>query len=117
MLSRVNNLPSTDGGERLATIRDRIKAIQSLSDERLQAWVAARHYADLILQPATKGPVMVHHVPRFLRQRRSAGESRVALLVFDGLAFDQWVRIREHLIAHSSRWPSTRTQPLRGCPR
>ncbi|MBN8461443.1 MAG: BREX-3 system phosphatase PglZ [Dechloromonas sp.] len=104
MLSRVHDLPSTDGGERLATIRDRIKAIQSLSDERLQAWVAARHYADLILQPATKGPVMVHHVPRFLRQRRSAGESRVALLVFDGLAFDQWVRIREHLIA--------RQQPL-----
>jgi hypothetical protein len=52
--------------------------------------------------PATaiKGPVMVHHVPRFLRQRRSAGEAKVALLVFDGLAFDQWVRIREHLIAN-----------------
>ncbi len=40
------------------------------------------------------------HVPRFLRQRRSAGEAKVALLVFDGLAFDQWVRIREHLIAN-----------------
>ncbi|MDR2688893.1 MAG: BREX-3 system phosphatase PglZ [Azoarcus sp.] len=108
MLSRVHDLPGKDGGERLVArmveIGERIKAIQTLSDERLQAWVAARHYADLILQPATKGPVMVHHVPRFLRQRRSAGETRVALLLFDGLAFDQWVRIREHLIA--------RQQPL-----
>ncbi|MNL03022.1 PglZ domain protein [compost metagenome] len=104
MLSRVHDLPGKDGGERLTNIRGRIKAVQTLSDERLQAWVAARHYADLILQPATKGPVMVHHVPRFLRQRRNAGEAKVALLVFDGLAFDQWVRIREHLIA--------RQQPL-----
>ncbi len=104
MLSRVHDLPGKDGGERLTDIRARITAIQTLSDERLQAWVAARHYADLILQPATKGPVMVHHVPRFLRQRRNAGETRIALLVFDGLAFDQWVRIREHLIA--------RQQPL-----
>jgi hypothetical protein len=69
--------------------------LQAQSDEGLQAWVAAKHYADLILQPVTKGPVMVHHVPRFLRHRRSAGETKVALLVFDGLAFDQWVQIRE----------------------
>lgn len=104
MLSRVHDLSGKGAEERMTAIRDRIKAIQKLSDERLQAWVAARHYADLILQPATKGPVMVHHVPRFLRQRRNAGETKVALLVFDGLAFDQWVRIREHLIA--------RQQPL-----
>jgi hypothetical protein len=99
MLNRVHDLTGEDGGERLAAIRKRVKAIQTLSDERLQAWVAAHHYADLILQPAVKGPVMAHHVPRFLRQRHGAGETKVALLVFDGLAFDQWVRIREHLLA------------------
>ncbi len=99
MLSRIHELPGKNAGERMAAIWGRIKAIQTLSDERLQAWVAAGHYADLILQPSIKGPVMVHHIPRFLRQRRSAGETKVALLVFDGLAFDQWVRIREHSIA------------------
>ena len=78
--------------------------MQSQSDEGLRAWVAAKHYADLILQPVTKGPVMVHHVPRFLRHRRSAGETKVALLVFDGLAFDQWVQIRERLIATTKRF-------------
>jgi hypothetical protein len=99
VLNRVHELPSKDAGERMVAIRERIKAVQALMDERLQAWIVAGHYADLILQPAIKGPVMVHHVPRFLRQRRSADEAKVALLVFDGLAFDQWVRIREHLIA------------------
>ncbi|MDH6234999.1 hypothetical protein M2281_005621 [Mesorhizobium soli] len=98
MLSRAHELPGKDASERMIAIRERIEAIQALADERLQAWVAAGHYADLILQPAIKGPVMVHHIPRFLRQRRSAGESKVALLVFDGLSFDQWVQIREHLI-------------------
>ncbi|WP_240754682.1 hypothetical protein [Parasulfuritortus cantonensis] len=73
-------------------IDDRIKTLQAQSDERLHAWVAAKHYADLILQPVTKGPVMVHHVPRFLRHRRSAGEAKVALLVFDGLALTSGCR-------------------------
>ncbi|MDR2853518.1 MAG: BREX-3 system phosphatase PglZ [Burkholderiaceae bacterium] len=104
MLSRIHDLPGKDGGEWIEKIRGHIQTIQALSDERLRAWVTDRHYENLILQPTTKGPVMVHHIPRFLRQRRSAGEARVALLVFDGLAFDQWVRIREHLIA--------RQQPL-----
>lgn len=100
MLSRVHDLRGKGTPERMAELRAHVAAIQTLSDERLQMWVAASHYADLILQPATKGPVMVHHIPRFLRQRRNAGEAKVALLVFDGLAFDQWVRIREHLIAN-----------------
>jgi hypothetical protein len=103
MLGRVYDLPGKNAPEKMSAqmtkIRDRIKSVQQHSDEALQAWVSAKHYADLILQPATKGPVMVHHVPRYLRQRRSAGEAKVALLVFDGLAIDQWVRIREHLIA------------------
>jgi len=70
--------------------------IQSATDERLQEWVA-KHYADLPSLPVTKGPVMVHHVPRYLSMQRATGQSKVALLVFDGLAVDQWVLIRETL--------------------
>jgi hypothetical protein len=55
------------------------------------------HYADLPSLPVVKGPVLVHHVPRFLAMRREAGESRVALVVFDGMAMDQWIQIREFL--------------------
>jgi hypothetical protein len=40
---------------------------------------------------------MLHQVPRFLAMRRGAGEAKAALLVFDGLAMDQWVQIREHV--------------------
>ena len=47
----------------MVAIWERIKQIQALADERLQAWVIAGHCADLIQQPSIKGPVMVHHVP------------------------------------------------------
>lgn len=104
ILARTHGLPSTEYCEHLSVIRERIKILQAKSDECLQAWVGAKHYADLILQPVTKGPVMLHHVPRFLRHKRSSGEAKVALLVFDGLAFDQWVQIREHLITTAKRF-------------
>jgi hypothetical protein len=108
IMSRTHALASAEGNEYIAVnkqqISDRIKDLQTKSDERLQAWIAAKHYSDLILQPVIKGPVMVHHVPRFLRHRRSIGEAKVALLVFDGLAIDQWVQIRERLIATTKRF-------------
>ena len=104
ILARANGLPGVEGSEPMAAVRDRLTVLQAQSDDRLQAWIAAKHYADLILQPVTKGPVMVHHIPRFLRHRRASGEAKVALLVFDGLAFDQWVQIRERLIASTKRF-------------
>jgi hypothetical protein len=81
--------------------RDCIDTLHKLSDGHLQAWIAAKHYGDLPSLPVTLGPVMVHHIPRFLSRRRAAGESKIALLVFDGLAMDQWVQIRESLAAKS----------------
>lgn len=104
ILARAHGLPSAEGSEQLSKVRASINALHAQTDGRLQAWVAAKHYADLMLQPVTKGPVMVHHIPRFLRHRRAAGETKMALLVFDGLAFDQWVQIRERLIASTKRF-------------
>lgn len=104
ILARANGLPGVDGSEPMAAVGDRLTVLQAQSDDRLQAWIAAKHYADLILQPVTKGPVMVHHIPRFLRHRRASGEAKVALLVFDGLAIDQWVQVRERLIASTKRF-------------
>ena len=74
--------------------------LQSTADERLREWVS-KHYTDLPSLPVVKGPVMVHHIPRFLSMRRSAGETKIALLVFDGLAVDQWIQIRESLMKQS----------------
>ncbi len=70
--------------------------LQAAADESLQQWVR-KHYADLPSLSAAKAPVMVHHIPRYLSMRRDSGQDRIALLVFDGLAIDQWVLIREAL--------------------
>lgn len=83
---------------RFEAVRHDVEALQFTADIRLQEWVR-NHYADLPSLSAVKAPVMVHHVPRFLAMRRDAGEARIALLVFDGLAVDQWARIREHVVA------------------
>lgn len=79
-------------------IEQQVRTLQRDADEQLKDWLF-QHFADLPSLPAAKGPVMVHHVPRYLALRRNAGEERVALLVFDGLAMDQWIQIREHLAA------------------
>ena len=73
-----------------------VQQLQYKADEHLKMWIL-KHFADLPSLPAAKAPVMVHHVPRFLALRRNAGEQRIALLVFDGLAIDQWIQIREYL--------------------
>ena len=98
ILSRFHALDTA----RADSIRDRMSELQRLTDERLHSWVV-KHFADLPSLPVAKGPVMVHHVPRFLSMRRSAGEDKIALLVFDGLAVDQWIQIREHVTKHSPK--------------
>jgi hypothetical protein len=75
-------------------VQDSVLDLQKAADAKLLEW-AHKHYADLPSLPAAKGPVMVHHVPRFLSMQRDAGEEKIALLVFDGLAVDQWIQIRE----------------------
>jgi hypothetical protein len=94
LLSRFHALDNT----RFEAVRREVEALQTAADIRLQEWVR-HHYADLPSLSAVKAPVMLHHVPRFLAMRRDAGESKIALLVFDGLAVDQWARIREHVEA------------------
>ena len=62
ILSRFHTLDNYQS----SVMHDSMTAMQRLSDKRLQPWVAAKHYGDLPSLPVTKGPVMVHHVPRFL---------------------------------------------------
>lgn len=118
IIARFHGLDSA-GAE---TLKDTMLKLQTTADARLCEWVK-KHYADLPSLPVAKGPVMVHHIPRFLSMRRGAGEDKVALLVFDGLAVDQWVHVRESLIKQSSKfkldegacfaWPPTLTSVSR----
>ncbi len=88
---------------RADSIREDLQQLQTAANENLHEW-AIDHYADLPSLPVTKGPVMVHHVPRFVSIQRDSGEAKIALLVFDGMALDQWAHIREFLAIHTSKF-------------
>lgn len=82
--------------ERFQSTRADVEALQLATDTRLTEW-ATRRYADLPSVSAARGPVMLHHVPRFLDMQRQSGTDKIALLVFDALAIDQWATIRQRL--------------------
>lgn len=84
------------GADEASELHTEVETLQRDADNRLTKWVSG-HFADLSSLPIAKGPIMVHHVPRFLAMRREGGEERIALLVFDGLSMDQWFQVREKL--------------------
>jgi hypothetical protein len=72
-------------------------AAQSKVEAVFAVWMLQR-YRSLHNLPYHQQPVMVHQVARFLaveRKRKKLG--KIALLVLDGLAFDQWLLIRRIL--------------------
>ena len=76
----------------------RIAELRTEVDRTFLAWTE-RRYAGLHNQPPDP-PVMVHHLPRYLaRQIEQGSEDKVALLVVDGLALDQWLVLRDVLVA------------------
>jgi len=76
--------------------RERLASICATVNARFATWLRA-HYASLINLPPTN-PAMLHHVPRNLaRQVEESVSSKIALIVVDGLALDQWVTVRSVL--------------------
>ena len=76
------------------TIDSRLLEQRVQLNEIFSEWLTT-HYSSLMnIPPST--PAMLHHVPRRLsRDRELNHESRVALIVIDGLAMDQWVTLRQ----------------------
>ena len=80
---------------------EQAKALQSRVDAGFAGWLLKR-YAGLVNLPPVP-PVMLHHLPRFLaRQLDDERSAKLALILVDGLAMDQWLVIRGAL---SSRRP------------
>ena len=82
--------------------RERLVKLTQKLDESFFAWIQ-RRFAGLIQLPPTP-PVMVHHIPRFLSNSLLSphhsslrSPAKLALLVIDGLALDQWLVVREAL--------------------
>ena len=82
--------------------RSRLNELSQKIDERFLAWIKKR-FAGLVQLPPNP-PVMVHHIPRFLANSLLSSHhsslrspTKLALLVIDGLALDQWLAVREVL--------------------
>jgi len=72
------------------------KGLQTRVDAGFTAWLFKR-YAGLVNLPPVP-PVMLHHLPRFLaRQASEDRKAKLALIVMDGLAMDQWLVVRDAL--------------------
>lgn len=96
----MNEQPDTAAGE----LTEHAKSLQSNVDAGFIAWLFKR-YAGLVNLPPVP-PVMLHHLPRFLaRQVTENSQAKIALIVVDGLAMDQWLVVRGAL---TSRQPSLR---------
>jgi len=70
--------------------------LQQLVDNSFRTW-CEKNYAGLYNQPPVP-PVMVHHIPKALaRQMSELRQSKIALIVVDGLSIDQWLVLRDVL--------------------
>jgi hypothetical protein len=88
----------------LGEANEQAKSLQAQVDAGFTAWLFKR-YAGLVNLPPVP-PVMLHHIPRFLaRQVGEDHNAKIALIVVDGLAMDQWLVIRSAL---ASRHPGFR---------
>ena len=80
---------SLDHKSRLSRVSDELNTV-------FIRWLR-KHYASLIHMPPTN-PAMLHHVPRRMaREMEDLNSTRLALIVVDGLALDQWVTVRQLL--------------------
>lgn len=79
-----------------STIEQQFYSLRKRVDTIFQAWVLKR-YSSLHNLPSTP-PVMVHHIAHDIAQYiQTAPRAKVALIIMDGLAFDQWIILREVL--------------------
>jgi hypothetical protein len=89
--------------EQSSVTADDFPMLQTKVDDNFFPWVNL-HYSSLYNQLGTT-PVMVHQIPRFLaRYCEAAKTNKVALVVVDGLAFDQWLILQKVLLTQRPQW-------------
>jgi len=80
----------------------RIATTEQDIEDRFSRWVFSR-YAGLHNLPPSK-PAMVHHVPHYMaRHVLESQVAKMALVVVDGMALDQWIAIREEVLSTSEQ--------------
>jgi len=79
-----------------ATHGERYAGIHSKANKRFSRWLDSA-YRGIYNYPAVT-PVMVHHIPGFLAHRLTQkGTHKVAFILVDGLAIDQWLLLKDGL--------------------
>ncbi len=92
--AEVNLLDNPLGSSSMPDQSARFSSIRTELDIRFSQWLQKR-IGSLSSLPANP-PVMVHHIARFLaNQLECAG--KLALIVVDGLAFDQWLDVQREI--------------------
>jgi len=75
---------------------ENIRKLRTEINDRFQIWIQ-QHYDSLSSLPSTK-PVMVHQVAKSMAYRRAEMQTpKTALIVMDGMSFDQWLCIKAEL--------------------
>ena len=78
--------------------------LQTQVENAFGLWMVNR-YGTLHNLPYQQQPVMVHQISRFMALERTKKKlSKIALLVLDGLAFDQWLLLRKSLEGCDQSW-------------
>jgi hypothetical protein len=86
------------------TDRTAWRDLQSKMEDAFGEWMLQR-YGSLHNLAYNQQPVMVHHIPRFMAVERTRTKlTKIALLVLDGLAFDQWLLLRRNLESCDQAW-------------
>jgi hypothetical protein len=99
--AEVNLLASAVSAGSAPEIAARVVSLRTLVDKRFSVWLQKR-FGSLYSLPASP-PVMVHHIARFLVAQRH-GADKVALVVVDGLAFDQWLVVQHEISQQRPAW-------------
>jgi hypothetical protein len=78
--------------------------LQGKVEDTFGKWMINR-YGTLHNLAYHQQPVMVHQISRFMAVERTRKKiSKIALLVLDGLAFDQWLLLKKNLEAWDKAW-------------
>lgn len=76
-----------------SVLQNHFHLLETTADTQFLEWTLRQYHTLHYQSPVS--PVMVHHIPRFLARQLEAGSiEKVALILMDGLALDQWLAIR-----------------------
>jgi hypothetical protein len=77
----------------MAGLQEELESSQNVIEEQFENWLVANFSLIQSLSYLPR-PILVHQIPHYIQTKKP---EKTALIVFDGLALDQWLIIREKL--------------------